>query len=202
MGLQLVTEPAVEPVSLTEARTSIGWMEEDSTHDDKLSSLITFARREVEQYTRKALITQTWRLSLDEFPVDKIRLPRPPLLSVTSVQYDPETGSAVTLVAGTDYQVITSEKPGYVLPAYNEVWPVARHYPDSVRITYQAGFGPEQSDVPEQYRQVILNIVTFCFEMRGDGSQATSFGTSYPQHLLWSLKALRAGTWGEFYELD
>lgn len=202
MGLQLITEPAIEPVSLTEARVRVGWMEEDNTHDELLYQLILSARREVEQYTRKALITQTWRLSLDGFEESKIYLPRPPLISVTSIQYDPETGSAVTLVEGTDYEVITSSKPGYVMPVFNGVWPVARHYPDSVRITYTAGFGPEQSDVREEFRQLILGLVAFKFDNPGGDTQATSFGTQYPQHLMWSMKALRSGTWGKFYELD
>ncbi|MBN9265961.1 MAG: phage gp6-like head-tail connector protein [Hyphomicrobium sp.] len=105
----LVTGPSVEPVTLDELKA---WAKIDSADEDALlTSLIAAARDAAEQYLRRALITQTVRLTLDldgrgidlpegvyDLPVSAIygglptvvELPRPPVSSVTSVvTYEP-----------------------------------------------------------------------------------------------------------------
>ena len=65
-GLTLVTAPASEPVSLTEAKAHLRL---DSADDDSLiTALIRSARETAEAHMRRALVSQTWRLSLDRFP--------------------------------------------------------------------------------------------------------------------------------------
>lgn len=71
MGLQLVAGPTVEPVELG----AIGaggikdYMRVDIDTDDTLiTSLIPQARAYIESQTGLALITQTWRYSMDRFP--------------------------------------------------------------------------------------------------------------------------------------
>src|SRR5579864_2794521 len=85
-GLKLVTAPAVEPVTTTmlknHARIEIP--------DDDWSVIPRFiraARRQMERDTNRFLVTQTWNLVLDQFPLRSIPLlvPRPPLQSVVSI---------------------------------------------------------------------------------------------------------------------
>src|SRR5579864_7623428 len=85
-GLKPVTQPAVEPVSVTmlknHARIEIS--------DDDWSVLPRFiraARRQFERDTNRFLVTQTWDLVLDQFPLRSIPLlvPRPPLQSIVSI---------------------------------------------------------------------------------------------------------------------
>ena len=65
--IQLV-KPTTEPVSLAEAKLHLR-LETAFTDDDaKVTQLITIARKAAEEYTRRSLITQQWRLVLDQFP--------------------------------------------------------------------------------------------------------------------------------------
>jgi uncharacterized phiE125 gp8 family phage protein len=82
MGLKLVTPPAVEPVTLAEAKAHLRL---DTAVDDAyVSALITASRERVELFLRRALITQVFEFAVDDFPAyDRaIDLPRPPLRSV------------------------------------------------------------------------------------------------------------------------
>ena len=77
MGLQLVTPPAAEPVSLSEAKEHSRITGTDE--DDLITTFIEAAREYCEEYQNRAYITQTWDLSLDEFPDSPYSLPKPPL---------------------------------------------------------------------------------------------------------------------------
>ena len=66
MSSILLDGPAVEPVSLAEAKAYLRVEHDDD--DDTIAALIAGARVHVEAQTRRALITQTWRLSRDAWP--------------------------------------------------------------------------------------------------------------------------------------
>ena len=90
MRLRLKTPPSVEPVSLEEAKN---YLKVETADDDTLiSSLIKSARELIERYLRKALITQTWEMVLDDGG-SMVVIPRPPLQSVTSIKTIAEDGT-------------------------------------------------------------------------------------------------------------
>ncbi len=68
----LLTAPAVEPLTLAEAKAFLRVEHDDD--DGVIGALIAGARIHVEAQTRRALITQSWRLSIDTWPADG-RLP-------------------------------------------------------------------------------------------------------------------------------
>ena len=66
MPLTLVTPPAEEPVSLTEAKLHL---RVDFAEDDALiTALITAARQAAETITGRQLVTARWKMTLDSFP--------------------------------------------------------------------------------------------------------------------------------------
>ncbi len=68
----LVTAPIEEPVSLAEAKLHL---RVDYSNDDLLiAALITAARQHAENDTRRALVTQTWRQVLDQFPAPGVNI--------------------------------------------------------------------------------------------------------------------------------
>src|SRR3974377_2319928 len=66
MRLDLITPPAVEPVTLAEAKqhARVEYPDDDAL----ITGMIVAARRMAETRLRSALITQTWNLYLDSFP--------------------------------------------------------------------------------------------------------------------------------------
>lgn len=160
--LTRITAPTVEPVTLAEVKLHL---RVDGVDEDALiTALITAAREQAESITRRALNTQTWRLTLDRFPAI-IELPRPHLQSVDSVQYVDTDGVLQTLAADA-YQVAGTSEPARILPAYGQSWPATRSQPEAVSITYTAGFGAAGADVPASIRQWILLYIGALYENR------------------------------------
>lgn len=163
MGLVLTSAPAAEPVSRTEAKLHCRI---DGTDDDTLvDALIKTARLMAEQATGRALVTQSWRYTLDGFPVAAINLPRPPLASVESVKYLDGDGTLQTLVADTDYSVYLSSLLGLVTPAYGTSWPSPRDVPEAVRIEFTAGYG-NAAAVPQDIKQWMLLQIAHWYDNR------------------------------------
>jgi len=157
--------PAAEPVNLDEAKAHL---RVDVTDDDVLiSRLIQAAREYVEEATGRALINQTWRLSLDDWPEgDYIELPRPPLSSVTSVVYTDSDATAHTF-STSYYDVDTDSEPGRVVLEYGDDWPSATLATmNPIVITYIAGYGATSASVPEHLRQAILLLIGHWYENR------------------------------------
>jgi uncharacterized phiE125 gp8 family phage protein len=63
MSSLLLTAPAVEPLSLAEAKAFL--CVEMPDDDDLIGALVAGSRIHVEAQTRRALITQSWRLAID-----------------------------------------------------------------------------------------------------------------------------------------
>jgi uncharacterized phiE125 gp8 family phage protein len=166
MALTLVTGPAAEPVSVSEAKSHL---RVDIADDDTLiGTLITAARVHVEQHVKRALVSQTWDLVLNRFPPGpEIRLPLPPLASVTSISYTDEDGGA-GVVSSSDYVVDTDREPGRVVLKNGKAWPaVILREAAGVRVRFVAGYGAAAA-VPVPIKQAILLLVGTLYENRED----------------------------------
>lgn len=158
MGLRLVVPPAEEPITLDDAKAQVR-----VTHDAEdalLTSYIAAARQRCEDYQRRAWLAQTWELTLDSFPCAcafspraGIRLPRPPLQSVESVQYVASDGTLTTLDSAA-YEVDTSAEPGWIYPAYGTTWPATRCVSGAVRVRYVAGYA-DSAALPETWKMAV-----------------------------------------------
>jgi len=152
VGLVLVEGPTEEPISLEQAKIQL--REDQGDNDTLISALIVAARQLAENNMRRAIMPQTWRLSLDSFPVGGIVLPRPPLISVTSVSYLDAAGDRQVLAEG-GYRVQTSEHEAVVRPLYGQCWPQARRDAESVQVEYRAGYADAVA-VPAAIKQWLL----------------------------------------------
>lgn len=135
------------------------------------SVLVPAATIALETYTGRAFVTQTWRLHLDAFPGGDavIRVPKPPLQSVTHVKYLDTDGTWRTLDPA---RYIVSPRsglyalPGLVTPAYADYWPVTRGQVDAIEIQFVCGYGDHGADVPSPLRAAMLIHVGEQFERR------------------------------------
>jgi uncharacterized phiE125 gp8 family phage protein len=91
MSAILLTAPAVEPVTLDEAKAYL--RVEHSDDDDVIAALIAGSRIHVEAQPRRALITQSWRISADNWPEDGRLAIRPaPLQTLIASQKENYAG--------------------------------------------------------------------------------------------------------------
>jgi len=153
MTLLLITPPAIEPISLAEARLQCRI--DDTVDDTLLAIYIQSARQQAEHRLGRSLITQTWERVLDAWPTD-IRLGRPPVLSVVSVTYIGADLQEHT-VPSTDYALDSTTEPGYVIPV--STWPTAADVANAVRVRFTCGYGPAATDVPAPVRSWMLLTV-------------------------------------------
>jgi uncharacterized phiE125 gp8 family phage protein len=190
MRLSVSTAPAEEPITLTELKAQLRLTGTDD--DTDLADFIQMAREYAETFCRRAIITQSLTLKLDDFPSDQIELPRPPLQTVTSIKYWPLDGGAqVTVSAATVYEAIADELVGRVQLRDGQDWPsdIATR-PDAVEIIYVAGYG-SQASVPAALKMAMRQIAAKHYEQRS--ADSTVPVTIIPMHtetLLWFHRVL------------
>jgi uncharacterized phiE125 gp8 family phage protein len=171
---KLISGPAVEPISLAEARLHLRLDTTGSpaAHPDDtlVTALITAARQHVEAVTARALITQTWEQQHSDFPVgDRIGLEVGPTLSVTSVKYYDIAGALQTL--DTSVYRVLSPVGDHALPATVELvdgqqWPAVATRSDAMQIRFSAGYGASSSAVPAPLRSAMLLLIGAWYENR------------------------------------
>ena len=108
----VTTEPIIEPITVTELKTFARI--DGSDEDTYLAGLIIAIRQAVENYLGRALISQTITLSMDWWPGEAVKLPRPPLISVTSVGILDED-NAETSYSSDNYYLDTRSEPGLIV---------------------------------------------------------------------------------------
>jgi uncharacterized phiE125 gp8 family phage protein len=177
MGLKPITAPPVEPLTLNDAyvQCQIDTISSgspatiSSPHDAWITATIPVVRQQAENELARALITQTWELSLHDFPrglVDEhshdgrqryhrpydwraIQIPLPPLQRVSSVTYLDGNGDLQPLDPSA-YVVDDSVTPAQITPARGSSWPEVLTQPGAVKIRFVAGYAPTGS--PADYR--------------------------------------------------
>jgi uncharacterized phiE125 gp8 family phage protein len=163
MSLQLITPPAIEPVTLDEAKLHL---KVDTTDDDALiATLITAARVRAEWHTGRAWITQSWMLWRDCW-ADCVEIPLPPLQTVTAVTVYAPDGTA-TVIDPSTYTVDAASQPARI--AFSCIAPIALRAINGVAIAFDAGYGATADTVPAPVREAILEIVAELYANRGDG---------------------------------
>lgn len=177
MGIRVATPPAVEPVTLAEAKLHL--RVDGSDEDALIARLISAAREQAEQELDRAVAPQTLQLLLDAFPAGAIRLPRGPVTSVTSVQYVDDAGVLQT-IAGANYALDDAQIDAWLLPAYGFDWPATRDEANAVRVTYVAGW----SSCPAAVQQWILLAVGTMFASREADSDRPALPQDFSRRLL------------------
>jgi hypothetical protein len=161
MSLQLITQPAVEPVSVVDMMGQLGMSAPtddalDSQLEAQIRGLTMAARRQCENFTRRAFITQRWKYTLDHFPYSDgrydlpraydIPLPLPNFQGLDAFTYiDP--GATVQDMLAADswgFQVVSGGDtlPAKIRPPYWRAWPITLwEAADAVSFTYTCGYG-------------------------------------------------------------
>ncbi len=160
----LLTGPAIEPVTLAEAKA---WLRiSDTAEDDLVSALITSSRMVLEAAARVFLIDQTWRLVYDQWPGSEwIGIPLAPFRSVSAISVYDVNNTSVNVVPSS-YVLDTAPMTArlkFVTPP-----PAPGRRIAGIELDVVLGFGAQAVHVPGPLRQAIKMLVARGFENRGD----------------------------------
>lgn len=162
MKLKLITAPTAMPVTLEEAKAFFRVIGTDE--DAEITRVVKMASEQAEIITNRQLNTATYEGYLDSFPLSAV-IPRPPLVSVTKVEYIDVNGAKQ---AFTDYTVDALVEPAVI--RFNSVPTDVQDDINSVIVTFQCGY----TAVPASIQSYVLNTALTRFENReGEVTGAT-----------------------------
>jgi uncharacterized phiE125 gp8 family phage protein len=160
----LLSGPAIEPLTLADAKQFI--RVEHNDDDDVITALIAGSRIHVETQTRRALITQGWRLVRDVWPeLGCVPVLPVPLRTLDAVRVYKSDGStlAVDLAAFTVDKAAAPARLSFMRGAL----PTPERRVAGIEIDVTCGYGSAPENVPEPLRQAIRLLVAHWYENRG-----------------------------------
>lgn len=179
MNPTLITPPAIEPLTLAEAKEHLKIDHGDE--DTYISGLIAASRTYAERYTKLALIEQTWQWMLDRWPGGSVsdletylvpgttrarkfvEVPFGRIISVTSITTFDEDDTP-TIWDAANYYVATSQNRIY--RRIGQTWPVVARSAEGIEIIYKAGYGVAASDVPDPIKQGLKQLIAHLYANR------------------------------------
>ena len=188
-GSVIVTAPGTEPVTASELRSHL-IVDSTQLPDADANALITDARTEIEQRLNLAMISQSWRLSLDAWPggaeewwdgtregsINSIYVrngqvsvlpPKWPLVSVTSITVYDEASAATVVTVADVFDIDTYRTPGRITLKRGAVWPVALRANNAIHIVYVAGYA-NAAAVPAPMKRAVKQLAAYLYAHRGD----------------------------------
>lgn len=171
MAIETLDPPAVEPVTLAQAKARL--RVDHSDEDDLISDLIAAARGRFERIAGVALITRRIRERLDDWRSPRrlsscgraFALGLAPVSSVVSVTTYDRDGAAEIWDAA-DYRLdVAGIRPRLALVA-DAAWPAPGRVVGGLAIEYDAGFGADPSAVPADMREALLAMIGGNYEKR------------------------------------
>ena len=143
---------------------------------DLLTSYLSAAQNHIEDITAHASTVATYEMKMGRFPYESvayyhkfgsIKIPRFPLIAVSSVAYKDVNGDSQT---HTDFQFDNSDTTPLLSPTRFTAWPITDYASlKPVTVTFTAGY----TTVPHKYKQAIRLLAANFYENR----EATISGT-------------------------
>lgn len=159
-----------DAVTVAEAKAHIQGLESITSEDAYIGTLIAAAREVAEAFMWRTIVQSTYELRLSSFS-ERIILPAPPAIAITSIKYIDTAGDEQTLDASA-YKLIDFEEPGFVIAAPGTSWPETRGADGDITITFTAGYAAA-ANVPAAFKQAILLMVRTWFDHRENVTNRT-----------------------------
>ena len=198
MSLVIQTAPTAEPIAVADLKRF--WGVDFGEDDDRIAICGKAARVWVEHFTGRALVNRTYDLYLTDFTPNRlgvIRLPYPPLSSVTSIVYTATDGSSLaTTLSSSVYSTDAYSEPGRIFLAYGQNWPslYGQEHAHEVRIRYVAGMAASASALDSAQRQNFIEAVSVVgrafYENPSYMAEGQQYRNETAEMLLWSDRFL------------
>lgn len=160
LALNRTIDASSEPITTSEAKTHLRVTVSDE--DTYIDTLIKAARIACENFCDRAFLSQTWVATFGGTDECKIRLPRAPLISVTSVQYRDTVDGTLQTASSSTYEVNTDASPGVI--KFDTVPDFDASKENPIRITFVAGY----SALPSPIVHAIKLMIGHFYQHRSD----------------------------------
>lgn len=171
--LKQTVAPVNTPISLAEAREELRLVHTDD--DTLITSYIQEAVSRMDGYSGwlgKPMITQTWELTLPEFPVKRFLIDLEPVQSLSSISYY-DVNNASQSFATSNVRLEKTGQQTFIVLDENSSWPSIYDRADAVTFTLVCGYGDDGTDLPENLRGAVRHYV-YCRYEGMDMSEITS----------------------------
>ena len=162
--------PSAEPILLADAKLFMK-LGADTTDDTLISNLIITARKLVEEYLNRSLITQKLAAYFNRY-AGVVYLPHAPVSTITAVTTISQDNTETVLIVDDDYFVKGIDDK-YIEFVGNTVLPAGHSVRDtnidfSLKVEYTAGYGTAGTDVPEPILEAIRRTVLYYYDNRDE----------------------------------
>lgn len=166
MPLKVETPATAAPVDLAELKAHLN-LEGVDRFDGFLELCISASRGPAEYELGLTLVEKELAWTIGQWK-QKVELPRPPLKSLTKVEYRADDASGTwTEVDASNYEVNSDASPGFV--KFSSDYDAPDTYEDEEypwRFTYSAGYGAGPEAVPVEIRLMLMNAIGTQFMKR------------------------------------
>jgi len=183
--IKLITAPDTTPISVANVKT-FARLDSDVSDESIISLLIESAVDKTEQYIDRALITQTWRLSMDGAPCsDYVDLPKGPIQSAT-VKYYTDDNTENTFSSDNYFVDVIG---GRLVLNKGYEWPISSglRARNSIQIDCVCGYGDSATDVPAAIRQGLFELVTHMYDNRESQDIPPGARRLFDKYRVWAI---------------
>lgn len=161
--------------------------EENVAYQGSVQGYFEAALSRVEAMSGRLILKRTLKFTTDGFS-DAITLPASPVASVSTVTYWDGLNVQRTL-SGAAYSLLDKNESPRLVPAYGGIWPDTRVFPESVSVTFIAGYGERYEEIPAPLRMAVIQ--TAADWMRFAGNVATTSIMELPEDAYRACQSFR-----------
>jgi uncharacterized phiE125 gp8 family phage protein len=164
MELQVKTEATVEPVTLAELKNYLKYGEDNTVEDSLITSIGIAARKYLEGRFNLSLASQTLVANYHTVDIDdnRVKLPRGPHTSITSVKMIDAEGGEETLTLNTAYYLRGNQ--------FKEIQLLSNNFAIDAQegdYTYQIEYVAGYTSCPSDIKICILDVAKMMYDNRG-----------------------------------
>lgn len=157
MILRRIGAVGTPPVSLADAKAHLRVT--DTVENDLITALIAAACAAVGEEAGRVIASETWEIADFGFS-GLVKLPKSPVLALTSVQY--YLDDVLTTATLADFRLYQDDDYTHVGPIESASWPVSQTRADGTVIRFTAGY----TTLPTTLRHAVLLTVGHLFANR------------------------------------
>lgn len=159
MLLNRTVAPTTTIVGLADAKDHLRVT--DATEDFYIGTLLSAADATLEEMTGRAILPQTWAMSVDSVS-GTLALPKVPVTAISSIAYY-DANNAAQIATIDDFYLFKDDDRAWLEPKPGMSWPTLYARADALTVTFTAGYAA----IPSTLKHAALLLVSQWFEHRG-----------------------------------